>query len=311
MNVCAMREVVKRYKKVVALDHFNFEIKEGEIVGLLGPNGSGKSTAINCLLGLLAFDEGEVEVFGRRVSPDDMDMKRRIGFVPQDLSFFAELSVIDNIRYFAGLYEQNNAKRDEMVREAIAFVGLEKYGKFAAKKLSGGLKRRLNIACGIAHRPEFVMFDEPTVAVDAQSRNFILEGIKEMNRNGSTVLYTTHYLDEAQELCDRIVIMDEGRNMASGTLEELIDLVDPTEAVHLVLSEPSETVLKMIADIPGVVDVAEDDGKAVILLTPPGHHLSTLLEELKKHEIYYSSLHSELPSLNDVFLKLTGKALRD
>lgn len=311
MNVCAMREVVKRYKKVVALDHFNFEIKEGEIVGLLGPNGSGKSTAINCLLGLLAFDEGEVEVFGRRVSPDDMDMKRRIGFVPQDLSFFSELSVIDNIRYFAGLYEQNNAKRDEMVREAIAFVGLEKYGKFAAKKLSGGLKRRLNIACGIAHRPEFVMFDEPTVAVDAQSRNFILEGIKEMNRNGSTVLYTTHYLDEAQELCDRIVIMDEGRNMASGTLEELIDLVDPTEAVHLVLSEPSETVLKMIADMPGVVDVAEDDSKAVILLTPPGHHLSTLLEELKKHEIYYSSLHSELPSLNDVFLKLTGKALRD
>ncbi len=311
MKVCAMREVVKRYKKVVALDHFNFEIKEGEIVGLLGPNGSGKSTAINCLLGLLAFDEGEVEVFGRRVSPDDMDMKRRIGFVPQDLSFFAELSVIDNIRYFAGLYEQNNAKRDEMVREAIAFVGLEKYGKFAAKKLSGGLKRRLNIACGIAHRPEFVMFDEPTVAVDAQSRNFILKGIKEMNRNGSTVLYTTHYLDEAQELCDRIVIMDEGRNMASGTLEELIDLVDPTEAVHLVLSEPSETVLKMIADMPGVVDVAEDDGKAVILLTPPGHHLSTLLEELKKHEIYYSSLHSELPSLNDVFLKLTGKALRD
>ena len=199
MRVCAMREVVKRYKKVVALNRFNFEINEGEIVGLLGPNGSGKSTAINCLLGLLSFDEGEVEVFGRRVSPDDMDTKQRIGFVPQDLSFFAELSVTDNIRYFAGLYEQNNAKRDEMVREAIAFVGLEKYAKFAAKKLSGGLKRRLNIACGIAHRPEFIMFDEPTVAVDAQSRNFILEGIKEMNRNGSTILYTTHYLEEAQE----------------------------------------------------------------------------------------------------------------
>ncbi len=306
-----MREVVKRYKEVVALDHFNFEIKEGEIVGLLGPNGSGKSTAINCLLGLLAYDEGDVEVFGRRVSPDDMDMKRRIGFVPQDLSFFAELSVIDNIRYFAGLYEQNNAKRDAMVREAIEFVGLEKYVKFTAKKLSGGLKRRLNIACGIAHRPEFVMFDEPTVAVDAQSRNFILEGIKEMNRNGSTVLYTTHYLEEAQELCDRIVIMDEGRNMASGTLEELIDLVDPTEAVHLNLTDPSDAVLRLIADIPGVVDVSEENGKAVILLTPPGHRLSTLLEELKANEIYYTSLYSELPTLNDVFLKLTGKALRD
>jgi ABC-2 type transport system ATP-binding protein len=219
--------------------------------------------------------------------------------------------VTDNIRYFAGLYEQNNAKRDEMVREAIAFVGLEKYAKFAAKKLSGGLKRRLNIACGIAHRPEFIMFDEPTVAVDAQSRNFILEGIKEMNRNGSTILYTTHYLEEAQELCDRIVIMDEGRNMASGTLEELIDLVDPTEAVHLFLIDPSDAALKMIAEIPGVVDVSEENGKTVIMLTPPGQHLSTLLEELKRHEIYYTSLYSELPTLNDVFLKLTGKALRD
>ncbi len=311
MNVCEMKEVVKRYKEVVALNHFNFEIKKGEVVGLLGPNGSGKSTAINCLLGLLAFDEGEVKIFGRKVSPDDMDMKQRIGFVPQDLSFFAELSVIDNIRYFAGLYEQNNKKRDEMVREAIEFVGLEKYVKFMAKKLSGGLKRRLNIACGIAHHPEFVMFDEPTVAVDAQSRNFILEGIKEMNRRGSTILYTTHYLEEAQELCDRIVIMDEGQNLASGTLDELIDLVDPTEAVHLVLQEPNEKVFRMICEIPGVVDLTEENGKAVILLSPPGQHLPTLLEELKKHEISYSSLHSELPTLNDVFLKLTGKALRD
>ncbi len=132
-----------------------------------------------------------------------------------------------------------------------------------------------------------------------------------MNRNGSTVLYTTHYLEEAQELCDRIVIMDEGRNMASGTLEELIDLVDPTEAVHLVLTHPSDAVLKLISNIPGVVDVTEENGKAVILLTPPGHRLSSLLEELKNNEIYYSSLYSELPTLNDVFLKLTGKALRD
>jgi len=306
-----MRQVVKRYKEVTALDHFNFEIHEGEIVGLLGPNGSGKSTAINCLLGLLAFDEGGVEVFGRPVSPDDMDMKQRIGFVPQELSFFAELSVADNIRYFAGLYESDNARRDVMVSEAVEFVGLEKYVKFTAKKLSGGLKRRLNIACGIAHHPEFVMFDEPTVAVDAQSRNFILEGIKEMNRRGSTVLYTTHYLEEAQELCDRIVIMDEGKNMASGTLEELIDLVDPTEAVHIAFSEPGDRVFNMIREIPGVVDIQEENNHTVILLTPPGHRLSALLEELKNHHISYTSLHSELPTLNDVFLKLTGKALRD
>ncbi|HZK29489.1 MAG TPA: ABC transporter ATP-binding protein [Clostridia bacterium] len=311
MTICAMRQVVKRYQEVVALNHFDLEVKEGEILGLLGPNGSGKTTSINCILGLLTYDEGDITVFERTLGPDDNDLKRRIGFVPSDLSYFDELSVIDNLNYFAGLYASDKFERKRMVEYAVEFTGLEKYRKFAAKKLSGGLKRRLNIACGIAHKPDFLILDEPTLALDAQSRKFVLEGIREMNRLGSTVLYTTHYLEEAQELCDRIVIIDQGRNLATGTLDELINLVDPTESVHIEFIEAKKDTYDMIRALDGVVDVAETNGKAIIRLSPPGHHLAALLDALRDHEVAYTSIYSELPSLNDVFLTLTGKALRE
>src|SRR5690606_8020555 len=180
--VVEVKNLVKRYKELIALDHFNMEVEEGEILGLLGPNGCGKTTAINCILSLLNFDKGEIEVFGKKMTSNSYDIKRQIGLVPQEVSVFENLTVRENIDYFCGLYIDDKAIRKEYVDEAIEFVGLKGYEKFYPKKLSGGLKRRLNIACGIVHKPKLIFLDEPTVAVDVQSRNFILEGIKKLNR---------------------------------------------------------------------------------------------------------------------------------
>lgn len=214
-----IENLVKRYGEVLALDHLNLDIAEGEIFGLLGPNGSGKTTAINCLLALLKYDKGEITVFGEPMHPDSYEQKRQIGIVPQNVAVFEQMSVYENIDYFCGLYVKEKQKRRELVEEAIAFVGLEDYRKMLPRKLSGGLLRRLNIACGIAHQPRLIILDEPTVAVDPQSRNKILEGIVALNKKGSTIIYTSHYMEEVEQICTRIVIMDHGRCIASGTKE--------------------------------------------------------------------------------------------
>ncbi len=217
--ILSVKNLVKRYKEKLALDGFNLEVEKGEIVGLLGPNGCGKTTAINCILSLLKFDKGEIEIFGKPMAPNAIDIKREIGLVPQEVSVFANFTVKQNVDYFCGLYVSDSKQRKALVAEAIEFTGLTKYASYKTTKLSGGLKRRLNIACGIAHKPELIFLDEPTVAVD-----FILSGIKDLAKRGSTIVYTTHYLEEVEELCDRIIIMDKGKNIAAGTLEELRQL---------------------------------------------------------------------------------------
>ena len=227
--VLSVKNLVKRYKEKTALDHFNLEVAKGEVLGLLGPNGCGKTTAINCILSLLKYGEGDIRIFNEPMCPGAFALKRRIGLVPQEVSVYYDFTVKQNIDYFCGLYVDNAPQRKVLVREAIDFTGLNDYESYKAKKLSGGLLRRLNIACGIAHKPELVFLDEPTVAVDAQSRNFILSGIKALAQNGSAVVYTTHYLEEAETLCDRIVIMDNGRGIANGTLAELKKLSRTSE----------------------------------------------------------------------------------
>ena len=184
--VIQVKNLVKRYEGLLALDHLSLEVREGEIFGLLGPNGSGKTTMINCMLSLLHYDKGEVEIFGKRMHPDSYELKRDIGVIMQNVAVFDELTVYENIDYFCGLYIKDKAERKTLVQEAIAFVGLEEFIRYYPKKLSGGLLRRLNIACGIAHKPKLIILDEPTVAVDPQSRNKILEGIVRLNAQGAT-----------------------------------------------------------------------------------------------------------------------------
>ena len=251
-KVIEVKNLVKEYKGKKAVDDLSFDVYEGEILGLLGPNGSGKSTTINSILSLLKYQKGSIKIFGKEMKPDSYDIKSKIGVIFQDVAVFDELNVYDNIDYFCGLYINDKNKRREYVEDAIKLVGLGEFKKYFPKQLSGGLLRRLNIACGIAHKPSLIFFDEPTAMVDPQSRNNILDGIKKLRDNGATIVYTTHYMEEVEILCDRIIIIDNGKIIAEGTSDEL----------------------KKKADI----------------------------KETIKHEG---------PTLNDVFLKLTGKDLRD
>ena len=309
--VVEIENLVKRYQELVALDHFNLTIEEGEIFGLLGPNGSGKTTTINCILALLAFDNGTVRVFGREMRPDSYDLKRQIGVVMQNVAVFQELTVYENIDYFCGLYIRDKALRRQYVEDAIDFVGLNDFRKFYPKKLSGGLLRRLNIACGIAHKPKLIILDEPTVAVDPQSRNKILEGIQELNRNGATIIYTSHYMEEVEQICTRIAIMDKGRNLALGTKDELKAMIDLGETIQMEVMELSEEVSDAIRTLPHVISVSYDKGLLKVRFSKGKHNLLRLLDLLKEKEIAFGNVHSELPTLNDVFLEITGKELRD
>lgn len=311
MMIVKVRNLVKRYKELIALDHFNMEVEEGEILGLLGPNGCGKTTAINCILSLLNYDKGEIELFGERMTPNSYRLKRQIGMVPQEVSVFENLTVMENIDYFCGLYIDDKKLRQQYVKEAIEFVGLRDYIKFYPKKLSGGLRRRLNIACGIAHKPKLIFLDEPTVAVDAQSRNFILDGIKRLNQEGSTIIYTTHYLEEAEMLCKRIIIMDRGKNLVSGTNEELKAMITTTEKIVVGFLAIANEKAEEIKKIPHVIDIEKREDDYIIKFENGLNNLSNLLEFIKENNLTYTKLYSQLPTLNDVFLELTGKELRD
>lgn len=309
--VIEIQNLVKRYKELVALDHFSLEIEEGEIFGLLGPNGSGKSTTINCILALLQYDKGNVRVFGEEMKPDSYHLKKDIGVVLQNVAVFDELTVTENIDYFCGLYIKDKKLRAQYVEEAIAFVGLEEFRKFYPKKLSGGLLRRLNIACGIAHKPKLIFFDEPTVAVDPQSRNKILEGIQELNRQGATIVYTSHYMEEVEQICTRIAIMDKGQQLAIGTKDELKKMIKNTETVTVEIPEIPDEDISYLSQLQHVYEVQFEEGQLRIRFSGGKHNLIHVLDYLKEKEIPFGRVYSELPTLNDVFLEITGKELRD
>ena len=306
-----IENLVKRYGTLVALDHLNLHIKEGEIFGLLGPNGSGKTTAINCMLALLKFDRGSIRIMGEEMRPDNYRVKQEIGVVMQDVAVFDELNVHDNIDYFCSLYVKDRERCRELVEEAIRFTGLEEYRKVYPKKLSGGLLRRLNIACGIAHRPRLIFLDEPTVAVDPQSRNQILEGICELNRQGSTIIYTSHYMEEVEQICTRIAIMDHGRCIASGTKEELKKMIRTGETVVIEAVSLEEEQLRQIQNLPDVLHAEYEEQVLTLRCSGTKHNLLRILGWLQEREIPFGQVVSQLPTLNDVFLEITGKQLRD
>lgn len=310
-TVVKIENLVKRYKELIALDHFNLEIQKGEIFGLLGPNGSGKTTTINCLLSLLKYDKGSIEIFGQQMTPDNYDVKRRIGIVMQNVAVFEELNVYENIDYFCGLYIKDKTLRRQYVEEAIEFAGLGEFVKFRPKKLSGGLLRRLNIACGIAHKPELIILDEPTVAVDPQSRNRILDGIVELNRKGATIIYTSHYMEEVEQICTRIAIMDKGKNIALGTSDELKSMIRNSETIKIHIPALEDSMLEEIRGFEHLHLAEYTDGLLTLSYDGGKHNLIRILDYLKSKDVSFGKVTSEQPTLNDVFLAITGKALRD
>ena len=310
-TIVKIENLVKKYKDLTALDHFSLQIKEGEVFGLLGPNGSGKTTAINCILSLLTYDNGTIEVFGEEMTPDNYKVKREIGIIMQNVAVFDELTVYENIDYFCGLYITDKQNRKQCVEDAIHFVGLEHFVKFYPKKLSGGLLRRLNIACGIAHKPKLIILDEPTVAVDPQSRNKILEGIQELNRNGATIIYTSHYMEEVEQICTRIAIIDKGKHIAIGTKNELKKMIRNTETISIEMTGIEDSIQKQIHELPHVYEVEFAEGSLIVKCSGGKHNLIRVLGVLSERDISFGRVYSKQPTLNDVFLEITGTALRD
>ncbi len=310
-KVVEINNLVKRYKDLIAVDHLNLEITEGEVLGLLGPNGSGKTTTLNCLMALLSYDKGDVKVFEKPMTPESYSLKRDIGIVLQNVAVFDTLTVQENIDFFCGLYIKDAATRKEYVEDAIRFVELEDFRKFYPNKLSGGLLRRLNIACGIAHKPKLIILDEPTVAVDPQSRNKILEGIQELNRQGATIIYTSHYMEEVEQICSRIVIIDKGKNLAEGTADELKMMIKNSETIFIQVPELPENALEELKEIPHIYSADYEDQQLTLKCNGGTHNLIRVMDYLQKNEIHFRRVRSELPTLNDVFLEITGKELRD
>lgn len=310
-KVIEVKNLTKEYKNLKAIDDLSFWVSEGEILGLLGPNGSGKSTTINCILSLLNFKSGSIKIFDKKMTPSSYDIKRNIGVVFQDVALFDELNVYDNIDYFCGLYIKDKNIRKKYILDAIKLVGLEDFIKFYPKQLSGGLLRRLNIACGIAHKPKLIFLDEPTVAVDPQSRNNILDGIKSLREMGATIVYTTHYMEEVEVLCDRIIILDKGKILAEGTSDELKSLAKIEEKVTVEIPLLENKYLEEIKKLKNIHEVNYTNNNLIVVYKKGKNNLAILIEYLNSKKIKYNKIFSERPTLNDVFLELTGKELRD
>jgi len=306
-----VKGLVKRYDKLVALDYLDLQVEEGEIFGLLGPNGSGKTTAINCILSLIRYDKGSIEIFGKPMKPNAYDIKRNIGIIMQNVAVFEELTVYENIYYFCSLYIKDKIEVKRLTREAIEFVSMEDYADFYPKKLSGGLLRRLNIACGIAHKPKLIILDEPTVAVDPQSRNKILEGIKKLNAEGATIIYTSHYMEEVEQICSKIAIIDKGRVIVQGTKEELKAMISLGEKITMELYELPEKNINELKEFPGIYSVEYHENLLEIKSAKGRNNLIHILDYMAKNNIIFGKVYTELPTLNDVFLEITGKELRD
>lgn len=303
--------LVKRYDKLTALDYLDLQVEEGEIYGLLGPNGSGKTTAINCILSLLKYDKGTIEIFGKPMNHNSYNIKKDIGIIMQNVAVFDELTVYENIAYFCSLYIKDRDEVKRLTKEAIGFVALEDYKNFYPKKLSGGLLRRLNIACGIAHKPKLIILDEPTVAVDPQSRNKILEGIKQLNKEGATIIYTSHYMEEVEQICSNIAIIDKGRVIAKGTKDELKEMISIGEKISLEVFSIEDKPITELRKLPNIYSVEHRDNLLEIKSKKGKNNLVNVLQFLHQWNISFGRVITEVPTLNDVFLEITGKELRD
>ncbi|MCL1863808.1 MAG: ABC transporter ATP-binding protein [Defluviitaleaceae bacterium] len=310
MSIASMKKVVKRYGDFTAVDHLDLEIKQGDILGLLGPNGAGKTTSIRALSGLLDIDHGEITIFGKKQTTKNLEIRRRMGIVTQEITVFTDLSAEENLRYFGQLYGLGGNELNQNVSRVLDFIGLKEHAKKKPGKFSGGMQRRLNIGCALVHRPEFIIMDEPTVGIDPQSRNHILESVKQIASEGATVLYTTHYMEEVQAICNQIQIMDSGRIIAGGTLEELVGGMQHEDTIRMTAATASTGLTEEIKAVSGVKDVKVNGNDYVIVSTADSGNLNRVMEIAMRHG-GVKSITDEKPTLEDVFLTLTGKKLRD
>jgi ABC-2 type transport system ATP-binding protein len=310
VSIIAVRDVVKRYGSTLALDHVDFEIQKGEILGLLGPNGAGKTTAIRALAGLIDVDSGAIELFGTRQRPGVMELKRRTGLVTQEITIFEDLTGRENLRFFGGLYGLKGQELRDRIAATLEFVGLTDNADKRAKKYSGGMKRRLNVACALTHQPELLIMDEPTVGIDPQSRNHILESVRALRERGTTIVYTSHYMEEVQAIASRALIMDQGHIIAAGTVDELIERIQFEERVTIEVGRPTPAVAEALGRLGGVKQVTQQ-GSALLVVSRSGSANLDKIITCAQAAGGVRSIRADKPTLEDVFLTLTGKSLRD
>lgn len=313
MNALLLKQLTKTYGDFAAVDKLSLTIKEGEIFGLLGANGAGKSTTIHMIASLIPITKGEVEVLGKDIAKNRRFAKSNIGIVPQDIAIYEDMTAYENVSFFAGLYGLRGALLKSRTEEALAFVGLSDKHRSFPKDFSGGMKRRLNIACAIAHRPKLIIMDEPTVGIDPQSRNYILESVRKLNAMGSTIIYTSHYMEEVEELCTRIAIIDHGKIIAEGTNAQLKSIITDQKTIGIEVRSMEGLNLEELRQIAGVRSVEADEERRELKISSDAevNNLNRIIKQLLLDGMEIRSVEERQPSLETVFLTLTGRSLRD
>ncbi|USG66601.1 ABC transporter ATP-binding protein [Brevibacillus ruminantium] len=310
-HVLEIRNLTKKFGDFVAVDNMSLNVREGEIFGFLGANGAGKSTTINMIASLLRSTKGEIILLGKNIAKNSKFAKMNTGIVPQDIAIYEDMTAYENVSFFAGLYGLRGALLRERTEEALAFVGLGDKLKSFPKNFSGGMKRRLNIACAIAHRPKLMIMDEPTVGIDPQSRNYILNSVRKLNEMGCTIIYTSHYMEEVEEICTRIAIVDHGKIIAEGTKEQLESTITDSKEIWIGIKANEELPLEGLKTIQGVTAVRQEENTIKIVSKAEINNLNRIIQQLIKDQVEIRSVEEQAPNLESVFLTLTGRNLRD
>ncbi|MBK1812782.1 ABC transporter ATP-binding protein [Clostridium sp. YIM B02505] len=310
-DIITVKNLEKNYGSKKAVDCIDFSLKNGEILGLLGPNGAGKSTTLNILSTILKADEGEIEVLGHNLKEDAKIIKKSIGIVPQDIAIYEEISAEKNVSFFASLYGLKGNELKQQVKEALELVGLYDKKSDKPKTFSGGMKRRLNIACAIAHKPKIIIMDEPTVGIDPQSRNHILDSIKTLKSRGAAIIYSTHYMEEVEAIADRIIIMNEGKIIAEGTNEELKQMVNEEISYSFSVNNTEKLIDEELYSIEGIKQVKILENEVNLTSLKSKDNLNEIIATFLKTNCTIKSMNSKEASLETTFLELTGRNLRD
>lgn len=310
-NIIEVKNLIKNYKNKEAVRKISFYVRKGEILGFLGPNGAGKSTTINILSTALKYDSGEIKFMGENIRNNVLNVKRNIGIVPQDLAIYEDIPAEKNVKFFASLYGLRGHALKKKTDEALEFAGLYDRRKDKPKTFSGGMRRRLNIACAIAHFPKLIIMDEPTVGIDPQSRNHILNSIKKLQKMGATIIYTTHYMEEVEEIANRIIIMDNGSIIAEGNKEKLKESIQDEKVYSISAQNTEKLADDDFFNIEGVRKVNISKDKVEVTVLSSVENLDKVIMVMIKHHCKIKNIETDTASLERVFLNLTGKSLRD
>jgi len=311
LDIVKINKLTKKFGDFTAVDNIDFTIKEGEIYGLLGPNGAGKSTIINIICGLITPTKGSIEILGKDNQKYSNFTKRNIGVVPQEIAVYEDLTSIENVKFFASLYGIKGEKLKKKAEEALQFVGLSDKNKSFPTTFSGGMKRRLNIACAIAHAPKLLIMDEPTVGIDPQSRNHILESVKKLNERGCTIIYTTHYMEEVEAISTQISIIDHGKVIAEGNKEELKAIITDKNTIEVIVGDGKVIKEEELKKIKGVISVEVNENKVKIDSLKEINNLDKIILYFTNNGIQIKNIETKVPDLETVFLTMTGRKLRD